>query len=172
MAEKISHQLILEKLNAKFGADIILSSVEEPLYKQLIIDFRSDKVVEILRFLFDDLDLEFQFLTSMFGIHYPEQQGKEIGVYYLLHNLPRNTRVRLRTWIPISNPEIETATSIFEAANWMERETYDFFGVIFKGHPNLIRILNVDDMDYFPMRKEFPLEEATRKDKDDQMFGR
>ncbi len=54
----------------------------------------------------------------------------------------------------------------------MERETYDFFGVIFRGHPNLKRVLNVDSMDYFPMRKEFPLEEGSRKDKDDTMFGR
>ena len=54
----------------------------------------------------------------------------------------------------------------------MERETYDFYGVNFVGHPNLIRILNVDEMDYFPMRKEFPLEDQTRIDKDDEMFGR
>ena len=54
----------------------------------------------------------------------------------------------------------------------MERETYDFFGVNFVGHPNLKRILNVDEMDYFPMRKEFPLEDQTRIDKDDEMFGR
>ncbi len=54
----------------------------------------------------------------------------------------------------------------------MERETYDFFGMNFVGHPNLKRILNVDEMDYFPMRKEFPLEDQTRIDKDDAMFGR
>ena len=60
----------------------------------------------------------------------------------------------------------------FHAANWMERETYDFYGVNFVGHPNLKRILNVDEMDYFPMRKEFPLEDQTRIDKDDEMFGR
>ena len=59
-----------------------------------------------------------------------------------------------------------------EAANWMERETYDFYGVNFVGHPNLKRILNVDEMDYFPMRKEYPLEDQTRSDKDDEMFGR
>ena len=58
------------------------------------------------------------------------------------------------------------------SANWMERETYDFYGVNFVGHPNLIRILNVDEMTYFPMRKEFPLEDQSRIDKDDEMFGR
>jgi NADH-quinone oxidoreductase subunit C len=54
----------------------------------------------------------------------------------------------------------------------MERETFDFFGVKFNGHPNLVRILNEDSMDYFPMRKEFQLEDATREDKDDRYFGR
>jgi NADH-quinone oxidoreductase subunit C len=54
----------------------------------------------------------------------------------------------------------------------MERETFDFYGVLFEGHPNLTRILNEDSMDYFPMRKEFQLEDATREDKDDRFFGR
>jgi NADH-quinone oxidoreductase subunit C len=61
---------------------------------------------------------------------------------------------------------------VFAAANWLERETYDFYGVIFEGHPNLKRILNVDEMIIFPMRKEYPLEDQTREDKNDSMFGR
>ena len=68
--------------------------------------------------------------------------------------------------------DIFSATKIFATANWQEREAYDFYGVNFIGHPNLIRIQNVDEMDYFPQRKEFPLEDQTRIDKDDEMFGR
>jgi NADH-quinone oxidoreductase subunit C len=67
---------------------------------------------------------------------------------------------------------IPTATGLFACANWMERETYDFFGILFDGHPNLTRILNIEEMDYFPMRKEYPLEDATREDKIDALFGR
>ena len=59
--------------------------------------------------------------------------------------------------MPVSNPSIQSATSIFSSANWQERETFDFYGIIFEGHPNLKRIINVDEMDYFPMRKEYPL---------------
>ena len=74
--------------------------------------------------------------------------------------------------MPVENPVVQTITPVFASANWLERETYDFYGVIFEGHPNLKRILNVDEMIIFPMRKEYPLEDQTRKDKDDEMFGR
>jgi NADH-quinone oxidoreductase subunit C len=95
-----------------------------------------------------------------------------LAVVYHLHNLKDNLRIRFKVFAPVAQPDVFTATKLYSAANWMERETYDFFGVNFVGHPNLIRILNVDEMDYFPLRKEFPLEDQTRIDKDDQMFGR
>ena len=69
-------------------------------------------------------------------------------------------------------PEIASATSLYAGANWMERETYDFYGVRFQGHPNLKRILNVDHMEIFPMLKQYPLEDSSREDKDDRFFGR
>jgi NADH-quinone oxidoreductase subunit C len=74
--------------------------------------------------------------------------------------------------VDIGNPVLPTAVTIWPAANWMERETYDFYGILFEGHPNLVRILNVEDMTVFPMRKDFPLEDQTREDKNDSMFGR
>ena len=91
---------------------------------------------------------------------------------YLLHNLVANIRLRFKVYVPIGQPEVATATTVFATADWLERETYDFFGVIFTGHPNLIRIMNADEMDYFPLRKEYPMEDPTRRDKDDAMFGR
>jgi NADH-quinone oxidoreductase subunit C len=78
----------------------------------------------------------------------------------------------MKIYTPISKPDVFTAVNIFSTANWLEREAYDFFGVNFVGHPNLIRIMNVDEMDYFPLRKEYQLEDQTRVDKDDDMFGR
>jgi NADH-quinone oxidoreductase subunit C len=78
----------------------------------------------------------------------------------------------MKVFAPIEKPNVYTATGLFKGANWMERETYDFYGVNFVGHPNLKRVLNVDEMDYHPLRKEFPLEDQTRIDKDDEMFGR
>ncbi|HCN85152.1 MAG TPA: NADH-quinone oxidoreductase subunit C, partial [Sphingobacteriaceae bacterium] len=128
-------------------------------------------ITEILSFLKQDPELNFNYLTDITGIHYPEQE-LPIAVVYHLHSMVNNVRVRIKVFLESANPRIPTATTLWEGANWMERETYDFFGIIFEGHPNLVRILNVDDMTAFPMRKEFPLEDPNRVDKRDFFFGR
>jgi NADH-quinone oxidoreductase subunit C len=112
----------------------------------------------------------FVYLTDLCGAHYPERENP-FEVIYHLHNLEANRRLRLKVQVG-REPEIESICDIFSAANWMERETYDFYGIKFSHHPNLIRILNVEYLDYFPLRKEFPLEDPTREDKDDRFFGR
>jgi NADH-quinone oxidoreductase subunit C len=142
---------------------------------ELLFDFpvfyiHKDKIHQALDFLKTDTDLNFHFLTDLTGMQTEDE--KNLGVIYHLHNLHQNLRIRIKTFFPMSNPEIPTATDLWPAANWMERETYDFFGIKFKGHPNLKRILNVDEMDIFPLRKEYPLEDQTREDKSDRMFGR
>src|SRR6478672_1143701 len=114
----------------------------------------------------------FDFFTDLQAVHYPDNKGTELAVVYHLHNLRENVRIRFKVFTDIQTPDVFSATALFSAANWMERETYDFYGINFVGHPNLIRVLNVDEMDYFPMRKEFPLEDQSRIDKDDEMFGR
>jgi NADH-quinone oxidoreductase subunit C len=166
--EELTNQRVAEKLNEKFS-DKILSSDES--YGLLSLNVKRDNILDILQFLYKDEEMGFQFLTDLTGIHYPDP-NEELAVVYHLHNLPKNKRIRLRAFFPKSDPWINSATPIFSAANWMERETYDFFGIQFKGHPNLKRILNMDEMDYFPLRKEYALEDPTRTDKDDSMFGR
>jgi NADH-quinone oxidoreductase subunit C len=165
----LNNETIRERLKAKFGEQV--SHVEEP-YGLLTFEVPRDMNLKVLQFLFDDPELRFQFLTDLTAIHYPDQPGREIAVVYHLHNLTDNIRLRFKIFVPIAKPDVFTATQLYSSANWMERETYDFFGVNFVGHPNLKRILNVDEMIYFPMRKEFPLEDQTRIDKDDAMFGR
>ena len=91
---------------------------------------------------------------------------------YQLHSLRNNLRIRFKSFTTSNDLNYDSITSIFSGANWMERETFDFYGINFTGHPNMVRILNVDDMDYFPMRKEYPVEDQTRYDKDDTLFGR
>jgi NADH-quinone oxidoreductase subunit C len=136
----------------------------------LTINLKTDNIIEIIRYLYNHPEAQFQYLTTLFGVHYPDV--KQIAVTYQLHSLVKNWRVRLRIYLPEENPVVPTLTTLFSGANWMERETYDFFGVKFQGHPDLRRILNVDDMIIFPMRKEYPLEDQVREDKQDYMFGR
>ena len=161
--------LVGDKLKAKFGEDIYSAEMN---YDFPVFVVNRDKIIEIIQYLYEDGDMGYQFLTTLCGLHYPENKGKELGVMYQLHNLPQNKRIRLKTFFGLNNAVVPTLTNIFSTANWMERETYDFYGIVFKGHPNLKRILNVDDMVDFPLRKEFPLEDPTREDKNDTMFGR
>lgn len=165
----LSNELITQRIKDQFGDAV--SNFEEP-YGMLTFEVRADKNVELLQFLYNDPELSFQFLTDVTAVHYPAYAGRELAVVYHLHNLVANCRIRFKAFIPIAQPDIQTATVLFESANWQEREAYDFFGVNFVGHPNLIRIQNVEEMDYFPLRKEYPLEDQTRLDKDDEMFGR
>ena len=165
----LTNEMIKQRLVEKFGDDV--SNFEEP-YGMLTFETQKANNLKVLQFLFEDSQLNFKFLTDLCAVHYPEQKGREVAIVYHLHNLFDNVRIRLKIFSDIERPDIFTATRLFSSANWMERETYDFYGVNFVGHPNLKRILNVDEMDYFPMRKEFPLEDQTRTDKDDEMFGR
>ena len=165
----LTNDTIKNKLLAKFGDQ--LTNFEEP-YGLLAFEAPKDQNLKLLQFLYDDPELRFRFLTTLCAVHYPDNKGREIAIVYHLHNLIDNIRIRFKVYTDINTPDIFTATNLYATANWMERETYDFFGVNFVGHPNLKRILNVDEMDYFPMRKEFPLEDQTRIDKDDAMFGR
>ncbi|MDQ6813265.1 MAG: NADH-quinone oxidoreductase subunit C [Bacteroidota bacterium] len=165
----LTNPYIKQKLVDKFGD--ALSEFDEP-YGMLTFAAPREMNLKVIHFLYDEPDCGFQFLTDLCAVHYPERKGEELAVVYHLHNLVENVRLRFKVYLPVAQPDVFTATSIFESANWMERETYDFFGVNFIGHPNLKRILNVEEMDYYPMRKEFPLEDQSRIDKDDEMFGR
>jgi NADH-quinone oxidoreductase subunit C len=165
----LTNERIKERLTEKFGEQV--SNFEEP-YGMLTFEVPKDMNLKVMQFLYDDEELKFQFLTTLCAVHYPDNKGRELAMVYHLHNLVDNIRIRFKAYLDINKPDIFTATKLFEAANWLERETYDYFGVNFIGHPNLVRILNVDEMDYFPLRKEYPLEDQTRKDKDDEMFGR
>ena len=165
----LSNEIIKQKLTEKFGDQ--LTGWQEP-YGMLTFTGVKEINLKVLQFLFDDAELKFRFLTDLQAVHYPDNSGAELAVVYHLHNLVDNIRIRFKVYTDIKSPDVFSATALYEAANFMERETYDFYGVNFVGHPNLIRILNVDEMDYFPMRKEFPLEDQTRIDKDDEMFGR
>ena len=158
-----------DKLKARFGDALISSTID---YDFPVFMVKRDVVIDVLEHLYHENDLSFQFLTTLATSHKPENKGAEFEMMYQLHSLPNNYRIRIKTTLPLENPTVRTATSLFASANWQERQEFDFFGVIFEGHPNLKRILNMDEMNYFPMRKEYALEDAQREDKDNSFFGR
>lgn len=165
----ITREHIKDKVNAQFGDGIISWNETSDI---LTLEVKPELNLKVLTFLYDEPSLGFQFLTDLTGIHFPDKTGAEIGVIYHVHNLKENVRLRIKIFVPIQKPDVYTTTGLFSGANWMERETFDFYGINFIGHPNLKRVLNVDEMDYHPLRKEYPLEDQTRIDKDDEMFGR
>jgi NADH-quinone oxidoreductase subunit C len=165
---RISNQQVTEKLTAKFGDNI--TNLSEP-YGLLTFETSREVIFEMLSFLKNDEELRFGYLTDITAIHYPEKENA-LGVIYHLHSLTNNVRVRIKVFVAVSDPTIPSATELWNGANWMERETFDFFGIQFTGHPDLRRILNVDDMTVFPMRREYPLEDPNRVDKKDYFFGR
>lgn len=166
-AEVTEHDKLISILKEKYESEIL--HIDTP-YNFLTITLKQEKIIEIIQHLYNHSETQFQYLTTLCGIHYPDL--KQIAVMYQFRNLVKNLQIRFKIYLPEENPVTPTLTTVFSAANWMERETYDFFGVIFEGHPNLKRILNVDDMIIFPMRKEYPLEDQTREDKNNAMFGR
>jgi len=165
----LTHEDVLGRLTSAFGENILTHSLP---YGMLKIEIPASKNVEIVKFLKEDADLPFIYLTDLCGVHFPEQAGREVGVVMHLHSLIHNYRIRIVYYMPAQHTEVDTLTGVFAGANWMERETYDFFGIRFKGHPDMRRILNVDHMEMFPLLKQYPLEDSSREDKDDRFFGR
>jgi len=164
---KATNTELVDLLGEKFGEQLF--DVSEP-YGLLTFSTTKDKVIEVLSFLKENGRINFNFLTDITAVHYPEKE--QIAVVYHLHSMISGIRARLKVFLNEKDPKITSATVLWNGANWMERETYDFFGVKFEGHPDLRRILNVDEMTVHPMLKQYPLEDPNRVDKKDEFFGR
>jgi len=169
MEQQVHNQTVESLLREQF-TDAVLQ-VEES-YGMLDITVQREKIIDILQWLRDHSLLQFNFLTSLNGMHFPGQNQKEMSVVYHLHSFINNVRIRLHVFFSLQDAQVPSATVLWKSANWMERETFDFFGIRFNGHPDLRRILNVDDMLYHPLLKQYPLEDGTRTDKEDKYFGR
>jgi NADH-quinone oxidoreductase subunit C len=164
---KATNTELIDLLGEKFGDQLF--DVTEP-YGLLTCSTTTDKIIEVLSFLKGNSKIDFNFLTDLTAVHYPEKE--QIAVVYHLHSMVSGIRLRLKVFLSEHEPTIASASTLWNAANWMERETYDFFGINFEGHPDLRRILNMDDLGVFPMLKQYPLEDPNRVDKKDEYFGR
>ena len=166
--KEMNSEYILEAIDREFPEAILDAS---ETHGMLTIEIKKEEIKKVIHFL-KVSSLNFHFLTDVCGIHYPDNKEKELGVIYHLHNMVENVRIRLKTFMPREGAEVESLVDLFAGANCMQRETYDFFGIKFTGHPDLRVILNMPDLGYHPLLKEYRLEDGTRTDKNDLMFGR
>jgi NADH-quinone oxidoreductase subunit C len=124
---------------------------------EITFHVRRDDIVDVARSLRDDPALRFELLSGVSGVHYPEQAGRELHAVYHLLSITHNRRVRLEVSVPDADPHIPSVFSVYPTCDWHERETYDFFGIVFDGHPALTRIMMPDDWPGHPQRKDYPL---------------
>jgi NADH-quinone oxidoreductase subunit C len=124
---------------------------------ELTFHVRRERLPEVADRLLNDPDLRFELCTGVSGVHYPGDTGRELHAVYHMVSITHNRRVRLEVSAPDADPHIPSIVSVYPANNWHERETWDFFGIIFDGHPALTRIQMPDDWRGHPQRKDYPL---------------
>ncbi|WP_435192462.1 NADH-quinone oxidoreductase subunit C [Nonomuraea sp. bgisy094] len=124
---------------------------------ELTLHVKREKLVEVCRRLRDEPELRFELSLGVSGVHYPHLVGEELHAVIHLCSITHNRRVRVEVSAPDSDPHIPSTVSVYPTHNWHERETYDFFGIVFDGHPALTRIMMPDDWDGHPQRKDYPL---------------
>ena len=124
---------------------------------EITFHVRRDKLVDVADKLLHDPALRFEICTGVSGVHYPDEIGRELHAVYHMLSITHNRRIRLEVSAPDADPHIPTLTGVYPANNWHERETWDFFGIVFDGHPALTRIEMPDDWLGHPQRKDYPL---------------
>lgn len=124
---------------------------------ELTLYIRRDQLPTVAQLLRDESDLRFELSLGVSGVHYPEDADRELHAVYPLKSITHNRRVRLEVAAPDADPHIPSLFGVYPTTDWHERETYDFFGIIFDGHPSLTRIEMPDDWQGHPQRKDYPL---------------
>ena len=147
------NQKVLDKLKEKFGG--IISEANE-FRGELTVVVPKENIVEVCKFLKEDKELDFNMLADLCGIDMATSE-KRFGVVYNIYSLSNKHRIRLKTFTEENEINAPTVTGVWETANWHERETYDMFGIIFDGHPDLRRVYMPEEFEYHPLRKDFPL---------------
>jgi NADH-quinone oxidoreductase subunit C len=124
---------------------------------ELTLHIKREHLVEVCQHLRDDEALRFEFCSGVSGVHYPNETGRELHAVYHFLSITHNRRIRLEVSCPDADPHIPSVVSVYPANDWHERETWDFFGIVFDGHPALTRIQMPDDWPGHPQRKDYPL---------------
>jgi NADH-quinone oxidoreductase subunit C len=124
---------------------------------ELTFHVRRERLLDVARRLRDDPALAFELCSGVSGVHYPFEEGRELRAVYHMLSITHNRRLRLEVAAPDADPHIPSVVDIYPTCDWHERETWDFFGIVFDGHPSLTRIEMPDDWKGHPQRKDYPL---------------
>ncbi|MQA03584.1 MAG: NADH-quinone oxidoreductase subunit C [Streptosporangiales bacterium] len=124
---------------------------------EITFHVKRERLVEVATVLRDDPDLRYEMCLGVSGVHYPMDTGRELHAVYPLLSITHNRRIRVEVSCPDADPHIPSLVDVYPGNNWHERETYDFFGIVFDGHPALTRIQMPDDWVGHPQRKDYPL---------------
>lgn len=149
-----SADVLVKKLRQQFASGI---GEATSFLTQLSIRVDAGNIFAVCAFLRDDPDTQFNYLSDLTCVHYPMRTDAPLEVVYNLFSIARNERVRLKVGLP-EGESVDSVTSVWPAADWMEREVYDLFGVSFRNHPDMRRILLPVDWEGHPLRKDYPLE--------------
>jgi NADH-quinone oxidoreductase subunit C len=150
---------VADALEARLGQTDLTAAVESVVVHRGEITFhvRREDLPFVAQMLRDDEDLRFEFCASVSGVHYPDDAGRELHAVYPLMSITQNRRIRVEVATPDADPHIPSLYTVYPTVDWHERETYDFFGIVFDGHPALTRIEMPDDWVGHPQRKDYPL---------------
>jgi len=150
---------VVDRLVEVLGSDAVAAGIERVVVfrDQLTLDVGREHLLAVAQVLRDDQGLRFELCCGVSGVHYPQDAGRELHAYYPLMSITHNRRVQLEVACPDADPHVPSLFSVYPTCDWHERETYDFFGIIFDGHPGLTRIEMPDDWVGHPQRKDYPL---------------
>jgi NADH-quinone oxidoreductase subunit C len=150
---------VVDRLAEVLGAEAFEAAVERVVVfaDQLTLTVSREHLPSVASALRDDQALRFELCCGVSGVHYPDDPGRELHAYYPLMSITHNRRLALEVACPDADPHIPSLFAVYPTCDWHERETYDFFGIIFDGHPGLTRIEMPDDWVGHPQRKDYPL---------------
>ncbi|MCK4506912.1 MAG: NADH-quinone oxidoreductase subunit C [Desulfuromonadales bacterium] len=153
----MSVQAVVDKLKAKFG-DTVLETIE--FRGETTVMVKKEEIVAVCNFLKGDLG--FNFLTDLCAVDYMGQTPRFMMVYQL-YNIGNHTRLRIKAPVEEADTTIDTVSSVWATANWMERECWDLMGITFNNHPDLRRILLPEEWEGHPLRKDYPVQGPDRE---------
>nr|WP_280353884.1 NADH-quinone oxidoreductase subunit C [Nocardia otitidiscaviarum] len=149
---------LVATLRAALGAEFDAAVEKIVVFRgELTLHVRREHLVAVARTLRDDPALRFELCLGVSGVHYPDDQDRELHAVYQLNSITHNRRLRVEVSAPDADPHIPSLYAVYPTTDWHERETYDFFGILFDGHPSLTRISMPDDWRGHPQRKDYPL---------------